>query len=195
MRNTEIPLFPLNTLVFPGGLLPLRIFEQRYIDMVRECSRSDSGFGVCLIIPGDDDNAGHHARVGTLARIEDWYTLEGGLLGISVRGQSRFRVESTRAKDNGLLIGSVRWLPGDSKTELPLEFSVLGVLATRYVEQAGNEFFQAEPEQLNRADFVSYRLCELLPLPLLEKQQLLEMDDVMERLAHLQRVLPRFQRP
>ena len=93
MNTDEIPLFPLRTVLFPDGHLPLRIFEQRYLKMVRDCARSDSGFGVCLIVEGEEAIAPvKTAQVGTLAQIVDWYTLEDGLLGVSVLGTRRFRL-------------------------------------------------------------------------------------------------------
>jgi len=94
VESVDIPLFPLNTVLFPGGPLSLRIFEPRYLDLVRDCTRNGSGFGVCLILQGRE--AGEPAvpaAVGTFARIVDFYTLSDGLLGIRAEGGERFRVE------------------------------------------------------------------------------------------------------
>jgi len=189
----DVPLFPLDTVLFPGGELPLQIFEPRYLDMVRECTRTESSFGVCLILPNDgEDNAGH-ALIGTSARICDWYTQENGLLGIVTRGARRFRISGTKTRDNGLLIGQVEVLATEYPVELPLEYSVLSAIVARYMEQAHDQFPDFERAQLEDAVFVAYRLAELLPISNQEKQSLLEMEDVLERLAMLQRVLPRFQ--
>src|SRR3990172_2924732 len=112
MSTAEIPLFPLHTVLFPDGYLPLRIFEQRYLSMVRDCTRSDSGFGVCLIIDGEEAiTPVQTARFGTLARIVDWYTLEDGLLGVSAMGACRFALSHTHKQDDGLLLATVEWLP------------------------------------------------------------------------------------
>ena len=104
MNIAEIPLFPLRTVLFPGGILPLRIFEQRYLNMVRDCARDDSGFGVCLIREGGEAASEvKTTRVGTLAKIVDWYTLDDGLLGVSAVGSMRFSVDSCWREDDGLL--------------------------------------------------------------------------------------------
>ena len=91
MIETDIPLFPLHTVLFPDGYLKLRIFEQRYIDMVRECSLKASCFGVCLINnPEDSNRPANHMRVGTTAEICDFSTLDDGLLGITAHGRQKF---------------------------------------------------------------------------------------------------------
>ena len=107
----EIPIFPLRTVLFPGGQLPLRIFEQRYLDMVKHCSRNNSGFGVCFLVDTEEDNSRiRSARVGTLARIVDWYTMEDGLLGLTAEGTVRFVLGDDRHDDSGLMMGEVSWL-------------------------------------------------------------------------------------
>lgn len=193
MPGSEAPLFPLDTVLFPGGELPLQIFEPRYLDMVRECTRTDSGFGVCLILERQGEGHAQHALVGTAARICDWYTLENGLLGIICRGTQRFRITSTTSRDNGLLIGAIQWLKPEPAVDLPLEYSVLSTIVARYMEQARDQFPDFVPAQLEDAVFVGYRLAELLPISKQEKQTILELDNVVERLDLLQRALPRFQ--
>ncbi len=189
----EIPLFPLDTVLFPGGELTLQIFEPRYLDMVRECTRTETSFGVCLVMQQEGENFAQHTQIGTAARICDWYTRENGLLGIISRGTQRFRVTSTSSRDNGLLIGGVDWLKPEPAVELPLEYSVLSTIVARYMEQARDQFPDFKPGQLENAVFVAYRLAELLPISSMEKQSILEVDDVLERLDMLQRALPRFQ--
>ena len=193
MSGSEIPLFPLDTVLFPGGDLPLQIFEPRYLDMVRECTRTESSFGVCLILDKGPDGSASHASIGTAARICDWYTQENGLLGIICKGTQRFRVSSTACRDNGLLVGQVEWLKTEAAVNLALEYSVLSTIVARYMEQAMDQFPDFVPAQLENAVFIGYRLAELLPLSNEEKLALLEMDNVSERLDMLQRVLPRFQ--
>ena len=91
MGDVTLPLFPLHTVLFPGGLLPLRIFESRYLDMISDCLRNDRGFGVCLISAGREVGDGAECfDVGTLARIQDWDSTPDGLLGIIARGEQRF---------------------------------------------------------------------------------------------------------
>jgi Lon protease-like protein len=191
---TEIPLFPLRTVLFPGGNLPLRIFEQRYLSMIRECASQDTGFGVCLIQEGEEAIAPvRPARIGTLARIVDWFTLEDGLLGVSTVGTARFLTEHTRKQEDGLFIGQVSWLAEPSPCPVPVAHSVLSGVLGRFMEKVGDDYPEYRPELLQDAVWVGYRLTELLPLPTIEKQHLLELSDPVARLQTLVEILPRFQ--
>jgi len=193
VKISELPLFPLRTVLVPGGRLSLQIFEPRYLDMVRECGRNDSGFGVCLILDGNETGrAPEHARIGTLARIEDFNTLPNGLLGLLTRGERRFRVRSTRVRDNGLLVGAVDWLEEAPVLAVPEPFSLLPEILGRFLEKAGDQFPGWDTRQLDDASWVGYRLTELLPFNALEKQALLELDDPMLRLQRLLNRLPDF---
>ncbi len=190
----EIPIFPLRTVLFPGGQLPLRIFEQRYLDMVRNCARTDTGFGVCYLVEGSETGAlARSARVGTLARIVDWYTMEDGLLGLTTLGTSRFVLGNNRVTDAGLMMGEVDWLPEPPETDVPVAFDVLSQVLARYMEKASEHYPDFTPERLQDATWVGYRLAELLPLAGLEKQHLLEFSDPIDRLQNLVDLLPRFQ--
>src|SRR5215472_14441288 len=101
----ELALFPLNTVLFPGGALPLRIFETRYLDMVSRCLKEGQGFGVCLIREGAETGAAKIHMAGTLAEIGDWSRGEDSLLHILVRGTRRFRVSALRQQPDGLNLG------------------------------------------------------------------------------------------
>jgi len=194
MSQAEIPLFPLRTVLFPDGHLPLRIFEQRYLSMVRECARNDTGFGVCLIIEGEEAVAPvRTAQIGTLAHIVDWYTLEDGLLGVSSVGTSRFLVEHTRRQEDGLQVGDVDWLAEPAPCDLPESYFLLGQVLSRFMEKLGPHYPNYTPSLLDDAVWVGYRLAEILPLSAIEKQNLLELDDPIERLQDLLEILPRFQ--
>ena len=103
----EVPLFPLRTVLFPGGPLPLRIFEQRYLDMISSCLKRDEPFGVVLIRSGSEVGSAEVYDSGTLARITDWYQGSDGLLGITATGTDRFRIRSSSRQPDGLLIGDV----------------------------------------------------------------------------------------
>lgn len=192
---TALPLFPLNAVLFPGGHLNLRIFEPRYLDLVRDCSRSGSGFGVCLILAGRE--AGEPAipaAIGTVARITDFYTLPDGLLGIAAAGGERFQVATTRVRDNGVVHGDVRLWPDEPVIEVPAEHGLLATILERLLEQLGGHHARFERARLDDASWVGFRLAELLPLEQVEKQHLLQMTDPLRRLAQLQHSLPRFQR-
>ena len=194
MGTLEIPLFPLRTVLFPDGYLPLRIFEQRYLTMIRDCTRDDSGFGVCLIREGEEAvSPVKTAQVGTLARIIDWYTLEDGLLGVSTTGTLRFSVESSWQQDDGLFRAVVQIMPEPEACPVPEEYSILSDVLGRFMEKVGDNYPAYTPEHLQDAVWLGYRLSELLPLAGIEKQHLLEITDPLERLQSLLEILPRFQ--
>lgn len=196
MLLPDVPLFPLATVLFPRGPLELRVFEPRYLDLVRECTRADSAFGVCLILEGEEVGAtATPAAIGTLARIVDFYTSEEGLLGIRVEGGERFRVERARARADGQLRGDlVCWEAEPTLTVAP-EYALLVTILERLVEQMAPVWRDAPRDRYDDASWVGFRLSELLPLALDERQQLLEMTDPAERLGWLLEALPRFQRP
>jgi Lon protease-like protein len=196
VKRHEIPLFPLNAVLFPGSTLGLRIFEARYLDMVRECARSGRGFGVCLIMQGQE--AGEPAlpaAVGPLASTVEFDTLADGLLGISVTGGARFRVQRSRIRGNGLVIGEVRGWPDEPVVPVPLEFSLLPAILERLAEQSGLSWRNGPRERYDDASWVGFRLAELLPLGDAERQHLLEVTDPVERLTALRDAMPRFQKP
>ena len=193
--TTELPLFPLSTVLFPGGRLDLRIFERRYLDMVRDCMRAGGGFGVCVIVRGRE--AGEPAipaAYGTLARITDFSTLPDGLLGIVAEGTRAFHVERTRVRDTGLVIGEVALREADASMPVPPEFGVLATILERLAEQLGGELGAAERSRFDDAGWVGYRLAEALPLTLEERQRILQTPDPVARLALIAEWLPRFQR-
>jgi Lon protease-like protein len=195
VKTTDLPLFPLRTVLVPGGLLSLQIFEPRYLDLVRECARNDSGFGVCLILEGSESGAPpQHAGIGTSARIRDFNTLPNGLLGIVASGDSRFRIHRTRVRDNGLMIGKVEWLFEAPRRTVPDEYLVLAQVLERLMEKVGGNYPGWDGGLLEDCNWVGYRLTELLPLDPLEKQSLLGLEDPELRLQRLLERLPDFQR-
>jgi Lon protease-like protein len=182
----EIALFPLNTVLFPGGPLPLRIFEARYIDLVRRCLREDTGFGVVLLKEGEEAGAAPTATcdVGTFAKIVDFSGQPDGLLGIEARGERRFRIHSRRRARDGLNMAEVEWLPDERAVPLPDEFSDLGPALDYVLSQVGEPYESLE-RRLDDSGWVAGRLAEILPLPIEHKQQCLELDDPIERLRYL----------
>jgi Lon protease-like protein len=190
----DIPLFPLNTVLFPGGLLSLKVFERRYLDLVRSCTRDNSGFGVCLILHGREaGEPATPAAFGTLANIVDFYTLPDGLLGIRAQGGRRFHVERTRVRDNGLVHGEVQFFADDESTPIPTEYLLLVTILERLLDKARGPHAQAARDRLDDAGWVGFRLAELLPIEDRERQHLLQLGDPVERLAQLMHYLPRFQ--
>lgn len=193
---TELPLFPLSSALYPGGRMQLRIFEPRYLEMVRECARHDAGFGVCLILQGEE--AGEPAlpaSIGTLARITDFHNRDDGLLGIVVEGAERFRVVRTRVRSDGLIRGDVEdWGIGEPLAPVPVEFALLQTILERLIEQIAPHWQQVPRSYYDDAGWVGFRLAELLPLAAAEQQRMLELDDPLRRLAELRDILPRFQK-
>ena len=181
----EIPLFPLGTVLFPGGPLPLRIFETRYIDLVRRCMRDGSGFGVVLLREGAE--AGTPAvtfDVGTYARIVDFSQQPDGLLGIRATGERRFRILERRRARDGLNLANVEWLAVERPEPLPAEFAELAPAIDAILTQAGEPYTSLE-RRLDDAAWISGRLAEILPVPTVHKQHCLELDDPVERLRYL----------
>ena len=183
--TAEVALFPLNTVLFPGGPLPLRIFEPRYMDMVRRCMRERSAFGVVLILGGSEVGAvTSTAEIGTTARIADFYPLPDGLLGIACLGERKFRVLERRRQADGLNIAEVQWLPPEPAVPLPPQYSHLGELMRKVLPELGDLYERVE-KHAHDSSWVGCRLAEILPVSLSEKQQCLELQDPLVRLARL----------
>jgi len=184
-ETTDIPLFPLNTVLFPRGPLPLRIFEPRYIDMVKRCMRESSCFGVVLVQGGAEvGQVAGFAEVGTTARIVDFNLLPDGLLGITARGERRFRVQRRWREADGLNMGAIEWIDPAAQSVLPVppEYRHLADLLRRVLPELGDIYAGLEP-RYEDAEWVGSRLIEILPLALGDKQICLELDDPLERLA------------
>lgn len=194
MGFAELPLFPLNTVLFPGGELRLRIFEPRYLDLVRACGREGRGFGICLLLAGHEVGPpASSAAFGTEARIVDFTLHADGLLGLTVRGGRRFHVARTRVRDNGLVMGDVDWLAEPAQDELRPEHGLLSILLARIAERIGGTLAQAEQRCYDDAAWVGWRLGEVLPLSQSQRQALLQEPDPHARLDHLVQLLPEFQ--
>jgi Lon protease-like protein len=192
----DVPLFPLGTVLFPGGVLPLRIFEARYMDMVRACMQSGSPFGVCMITRGSEVGAAaDHEALGCLANIIDWDMEQLGLLQIRARGGQRFEALERRVQRDGLVRARIRLIAPDTDAEVPAPFVVLAQLLRRIVgdlvEREANPLNRmvAEPYAYDSAVWVSNRLCEFLPIPMKARQKLMELSDPMARLSLVRQFL------
>lgn len=181
-----IPLFPLHTVLFPGGPLRLRIFEPRYLDMVSRCMRANSGFGVALIVAGSEaGGSAQTVEIGTLARIVDFEQLEDGLLGITARGERRFRIVHVNQESDGLNVCHVEWCEDEVRAKVLPQHAVLAELLQQAIEQIGPAYGDVTPAYED-ATWVGMRLAEILPLVPVERQELLELNDGTERLQWLQ---------
>lgn len=177
----QIALFPLHTVLFPGGLLPLRIFESRYLDMVGRCLKAREGFGVVAIRAGSEVGEADVYAIGTGAEIVDFDRDERGLLGIVAVGTRRFQLSSQRRRDDGLYLGQVEWLE-EGEQALPPRHAALAALLETALSRSEGAVDRAD---FASADWVGHRLAEVLPLDLPTKQRLLEHNDPVARLDEL----------
>lgn len=185
----RVPIFPLNTVLFPGGLLPLRVFETRYMDMTRDCLKHERPFGVCLIREGSEVGApAAPETTGCLARIIEWDMQQLGLLHLKTLGSQRFRILESEVGPQGLVTADVELIAQEEALVLPGQFLACACLLQSVVAQQESPIF-AQPHEFENAAWVSYRLAEILPVPLAAKQKLLELRDSVARLEVLQRFL------
>ncbi|WP_417517784.1 LON peptidase substrate-binding domain-containing protein [Marinobacter sp.] len=185
----KVPIFPLSSVVLPGGRIPLQLFEPRYIDMLTRCLKDDQGFVITLLRDGaETGRVASFYETGTYVRIIDFQQLENGLLGITVEGEAKVSITQSWRQDDGLNLGESEFLPVEPAEKIPTVFhelpSVLRALFRHPVIQELGMNVDYED-----ARDVSWRLTELLPLDKQEKQHLLEMQDPLARLSRLQELL------
>jgi Lon protease-like protein len=188
-----IPLFPLSTVLFPDGPLPLRVFEPRYLDMISRCLRQDSEFGVVLILGGKDTGQVETSDVGTMARIIDWYQGSDGILGITARGTRQFRLHGVSRQADGLYLGDVEMLPEVPRQPLPEDYRPLAILLESVINDLGR-LYDAIEKRYDDAAWVGCRLAEILPMPPADKQRCLELTDPIALLQFLRPMLRPFRR-
>jgi len=182
----DIFIFPLHTVLFPDGVLPLKVFEQRYIELTKTCLRDNAPFGVCLIREGREVGAAAVPEaVGCLATITQWDMPQLGLFQLVTRGGERFCILKTRVAPNGLMSADVEMFAAE--VPAAMDHSCREVL-NLIIEKVGSENFPA-PIKLDDTAWVAYRLAEILPIDVTVKQQLLELRDGTERFARLRRIL------
>jgi Lon protease-like protein len=187
--SETLPLFPLNTVLFPGGRLPLRIFEQRYLDLVKRAIADNTTFGLCAIREGNEvgPSAVPYA-IGTRVRIIEWDMPQTGILHIETEGLDRFVIRSTHTETSGLLVGQVEPVSVEAPSAIPGEFELAAEVLEHIVGEYGATRFPL-PHALDDAVWVGYRLSEILPLKLSIRQNLLEMNDSLARLRILVEIL------
>ncbi len=188
-RSRSVPIFPLNTVLYPGSLLPLRIFETRYMDMAKECLKRSSPFGVCLITEGEEvGTPAAHERVGCLARLADVDMEELGVLKAKAEGTERFRIVSSEVAKSGLIVGEVEPLHPEADAIDAPGLADCAEFLRKAIAGIGPERFR-EPFRFDDATWVGFRLAEILPLRNDVKQKLLELTDAGLRLAVLDKFL------
>jgi uncharacterized protein len=190
-QAAELPLFPLHTVLLPGGPLQLQIFEPRYVDMVGRCMRAGTPFGVVRIIAGSEaGTVSDTAATGTSARIIDFHTLSNGLLGLLCLGERVFRLQSRRSQADGLVVGQVSWQAPHATQPVAPQFADL-VTALREMLPRLPPTYAHIPRNFADAEWVGYRLLELLPLTAEQRQHSLETHDPVQRLEWLAPLVPR----
>lgn len=185
----EIPIFPLGTVLFPGGRLPLRIFEPRYVEMTKACIRDNAVFGVSLIRAGFE--AGTPAipsEIGCTARIIDWDVPNPGLFTLNTQGETVFRLKSRRTQADGLIVAEIELIEPPDPIGVPERYEKLQQLLRDLVHEIGVENF-TRPPRFDDAAWVGSRLAELLPVPPERKQKLLEANDPLRMLAEVENLL------
>jgi Lon protease-like protein len=198
----SLPLFPLGTVLYPGGLLPLRIFEVRYLDMIGKCHKAGAPFGIVSLTQGPEvrqpGSSEAFSTVGTLATISEYEAPRAGLMMIRATGTQRFRITSRGQLKHGLWIADVERLPADMKVAIPDDLKIAASALRQLIEslerKAGTAPAQLpllRPWQLDDCGWVANRWCELLPLPLQLKQRLMELDNPLVRLELVSDVLAR----
>jgi uncharacterized protein len=209
MDLSALPLFPLHTVLFPGGLLPLQIFEVRYLDLMKRCEQSGEPFGVvCLQSgqevrrapkPGEATTPGESfAAVGTLARLERVDRPQAGLMFVLARGGQRFKLKQSQCTPHGLWLGEVELLADDLKGTVPQELLAMSQRLRTVLRSIAEDASQAPPADADPcwrdAGWVANRWAELLPLPAPERQRLMCLDNPLWRLELTAEWLDRLER-
>lgn len=212
---TSLPLFPLGTVLYPGGLLPLRVFEVRYLDMISKCHKTGAPFGIVSLTegaevrrpadaaakntaPGGDGFAPEaFSAIGTLATISEYSVPQAGLMVIRCAGVQRFKISRREKLRYGLWIADVARLENDMAVSIPPDLQKTATALDKLIQSVKPADGSAPkipllpPYQLDDCGWVANRWCELLPLPLALKQQLLELDNPLVRLELVCDILER----
>lgn len=193
MNILELPLFPLDTVLFPQGLLPLRIFEVRYLDMIKRCHQSSTPFGVVSLTEGSQvqqpgGTGEQFNRIGTLARIVELTSPQAGLMLVRCQGEQRFSVQRSEKLRHGLWVADAELLPADALVQVPSDLQSSVQMLRKLVQQLKDKQVPADqmpllpPYQFDDCSWVANRWCEMLPLPVEVKQQLMTLDNPLVRL-------------
>lgn len=202
---TSLPLFPLSTVLYPGGLLPLRVFEVRYLDMISKCHKTGAPFGVVSLTEGSEvrqpsgDGFAPEAfsAIGTLATLSEFSAPQSGLLTIRCTGIQRFKILRREKLRHGLWVADVARLENDMPVSIPPDLQKTAAALDRLIQSVQPADGSApkipllQPYQLDDCGWVANRWCELLPLPLALKQRLLELDNPLVRLELVCDILER----
>ena len=189
MNKESVPLFPLKSIVLPGGIFPLRIFERRYIDMVKNCIKDETGF--CIVLVRNDTKDKYIDDIynyGCYVKITDWNQLEDGLLGITVEGQSKVQILNSKLNDNNLLCGNIELRSDEKEYMIPQKYIILSKFYKKIYPGIKN-FISYKNERYSDASWIGFRLTECLPLDSHVKNQLIAINNGIERLEKLDEII------
>ena len=193
---SEIPLFPLPLVLFPGGRLPLQVFEPRYLDMVKQCLKEDTGFGIVMILEGEqmlrdaEEQLPSISRYGTWCKIVDFDQIPNGMLGIMAEGVKKFVIRDQYEQADRLMLAEVEFLAREKIAAVPEQHEHLSELLLSLMEHEAVRRLGLQCD-LHQASDVGARLTELLPCPNRFKQRMLEMKDPVMRLQEIEKLLER----
>ena len=195
----DVPLFPLPRVLFPGGKLPLQIFEARYLDMVKKCLREQAGFGIVMITDGDqilaspDEQLPEISHCGTYCTIADFDQSSNGMLSIVIEGDRKFVIRDQYEQPDRLMMANVEFLAVEEEVAVPEEREHLSGLLESLMTDEAVQGLGLDCD-LGKAVEVGARLTELLPCPNHFKQRMLEMKDPLVRLGELDKLVERMQK-
>ena len=183
----SLPLFPLQAVLFPGGLLRMRVFEARYLDLVSRCLRDNAPFGVVCLRQGSEVKRNEAVRfetIGVLARLTDVDAEQAGILKVSCVGSQRFELQSPRQQDDGLWLADVQCHDDDVEVPPPVDLAPTVVALSNAIEslRTQDQYPFVQPHRLDDAGWVANRWCEILPISLAAKQKLMTLDEPALRL-------------
>lgn len=190
----QLPLFPLGTVLFPGGRIPLQVFEPRYVDLIKRSMKNNSEFGVVWIREGSEvvidkrDPMPRLAQIGSFARIVDWDALPGGRLGVTIEGRAKFRLLTTEQQADFLVLAEVQPLPPETELPLPERANDLLALLRQLIEHPLIERLKLVPE-VSDAGRLANQIAQLLPIPEANKFELLAELEPLQRLDRLLLIL------
>ena len=185
----DIPLFPLKSIVLPGGLFPLRIFERRYLDMIKDCIKEEKGF--CIALVRDNTNEEFITSIYNYAcyvEIIDWNQLEDGLLGITVEGKNKVHITNSSLNNSNLLVGNIEAIEAEKEFMIPQKYIILSKFYRKIYPGIKN-FISFKKERFADATWVGYRLVECLPLDASSKNKLIASNDAIERLDKIYNIV------
>ena len=189
MNKDKCPIFPLKSIVLPGGVFPLRIFERRYLDMVTSCIRENTGFCIALVQKEDENRYIDQVYdVMSYVEITDWNKLEDGIFGISVEGKTLAKVKKCALDENNLLIGQIEVIEPEKEFMVPQKYQLLSKFY-RKIYPGIKDYINFKNERYADASWVGYRLTECLPLDLKTKASLISLDDAILRLERIYEIV------